>query len=73
MNKAYTIGTQLFIGQILPGSGFTLGERVQINSVMNQGTKKFPAYRYYVRGYLSAGFVSHEDLTTEDPTPDAWR
>lgn len=60
--KPYKVGDEMYILYHVPGSPYGVGERVQIFSVSNNGTRKNPAYRYYVRG----AWYDHEALSTEN-------
>lgn len=37
-----------FITRCVPGTDLTIGQRVTVVNVLNQGTKKNPAWRFYV-------------------------
>lgn len=53
----------LYITRHVPGSPYTIGNRVTVVNVTNTGTKKSPTWRYYVAG----AWLDHDTLSTENP------
>lgn len=56
--KPFSIGTRVTLNFAI--HGLLQGTEYTVNSVTNQGTKRNPAFRYYLGG---AGFVDHEAIS----------
>lgn len=61
--KPFKIGDEKYVGYHVPGSPYGVGERVVVMSVSNNGTRKNPTYRYYVRG----AWYDHDALLESSP------
>lgn len=59
--KPFKTGQEVYLAYHVPGCPYTIGESLIIASVTNQGTKKNPNYRYYVRG----AWLYHDVLSTD--------
>lgn len=60
--------SEVFIAHPVSGDGTLIGERVLVTSVINQGTKRRPEYRYAVRTHsLGTLFLDHGRLSATDP------
>lgn len=53
---------EVYLSEYVPGP-YTVGERFTILSVVNNGTKRNPIWRYYVRG----AWYDHDMLSVSDP------